>query len=253
MKKEKFIAIATQKGGIGKTTVSVLLASYLHYVKGYNVAVIDCDYPQHSVMDIRSREQKLISENEYFRALALNHFKSLGKCAYPIIDCDPTEAVEAARKLIEEEEIKPDIVLFDIPGSVRSSGVLNTLSQMDYIFTPISADRLVIESSIQFVSMFNENLITTGLAKTKKIMLYWTMVDKREKSELYDVFERIFEEMGISIFNTLLPDSKRFRRDLSENRKTIFRSTIFPIDKSLRKGSALPEFADEICEIINIQ
>ncbi len=251
MKKEKFIAIATQKGGIGKTTVSVLLASYLHYVKGYNVAVIDCDYPQHSVMDIRSREQKLISENEYFRGLALNHFKSLGKCAYPIIDCDPTEAVEAARKLIEEEEIKPDIVLFDIPGSVRSSGVLNTLSQMDYIFTPISADRLVIESSIQFVSMFNENLITTGLAKTKKIMLYWTMVDKREKSELYDVFERIFEEMGISIFNTLLPDSKRFRRDLSENRKTIFRSTIFPIDKSLRKGSAIPEFADEICEIIN--
>ncbi len=251
MKKEKFIAIATQKGGIGKTSVTVLLASYLHYVRGYNVAVVDCDYPQHSIMDIRSREQKLISENDYFRSVALNHFKSLGKCAYPIIDCDPTEAIEAAQKLIEEEEVKPDIILFDIPGSVRSSGVLSTLSQMDYIFTPISADRLVVESAIQFVSMFNENLITTGLAKTKEIMLYWTMVDKREKSDLYEVYDKVFEEMGVSILKTILPDSKRFRRDLSENRKTIFRSTIFPIERSLRKGSAIPEFADEICKIIN--
>lgn len=250
MKKEKFIAIATQKGGVGKTSVTVLLASYLHYVKGYNVAVVDCDYPQHSVMDIRSREQKLISENEHFRTVALNHFKSLGKCAYPIIECDPTEAVEAAQKLVEAEDVKPDIVLFDMPGSVRSSGVLNTLSQMDYIFTPISADRLVVESAIQFVSMFNENLITTGLAKTKEIMLYWTMVDKREKSDLYEVFAKVFEQMGISVLQTILPDSKRFRRDLSEHRKTIFRSTIFPIERSLRRGSAIPEFSDEICKII---
>ncbi len=253
MKRERFVAIATQKGGIGKTTVTVLLASYLHYVKGYNVAVIDCDYPQHSIMDIRSREQRLINGNDYFRALALNHFKALGKYAYPIIECDPTEAIETARKLIEEEDVKPDVVLFDIPGSVRSDGVVKTLSKMDFIFTPISADRLVIESAIQFATMFRENLITTGLAKTKDIMLYWTMVDKREKSDLYEAFEKVFEEMGLSTLKTILPDSKRFRRDISENRKTIFRSTIFPIDKSLRKGSALPEFADEICEIINIQ
>ena len=41
MDKEIFIAFATQKGGIGKTTLTVLTASYLHYVKGYNVAVVD--------------------------------------------------------------------------------------------------------------------------------------------------------------------------------------------------------------------
>lgn len=46
MDKEIFIAFATQKGGIGKTTLTVLTASYLHYVKGYNVAVVDCDAPQ---------------------------------------------------------------------------------------------------------------------------------------------------------------------------------------------------------------
>lgn len=43
--KTKFVAFSTQKGGAGKNTLTVLAASYLHYVKGFNVAVIDCDYP----------------------------------------------------------------------------------------------------------------------------------------------------------------------------------------------------------------
>ena len=36
MKKATYVAISTQKGGAGKTTLTVLVASYLHYVKGYN-------------------------------------------------------------------------------------------------------------------------------------------------------------------------------------------------------------------------
>ena len=54
MKKEpKYIAFSTQKGGAGKTTLTVLVASYLHYVMDYNVAVVDCDYPQHSIVEMR--------------------------------------------------------------------------------------------------------------------------------------------------------------------------------------------------------
>ena len=56
-KKPVFIAFSTQKGGVGKTTFTVLAASYLHYLKGYNVAVVDCDYPQHSINMMRNRDQ----------------------------------------------------------------------------------------------------------------------------------------------------------------------------------------------------
>ena len=49
MKETKYVAFSTQKGGAGKTTLTVLVASYLHYVKGYDVAVIDCDFPQYSI------------------------------------------------------------------------------------------------------------------------------------------------------------------------------------------------------------
>ena len=45
MNKTTFVAFSTQKGGAGKTTLTVLMASYLHYVKGINVGVIDCDFP----------------------------------------------------------------------------------------------------------------------------------------------------------------------------------------------------------------
>lgn len=37
MKKETlYVAFSTQKGGVGKTTFTVLVASYLYYLKGYN-------------------------------------------------------------------------------------------------------------------------------------------------------------------------------------------------------------------------
>ena len=35
------VALSNQKGGVGKSAFTVLLASYYHYVKKLNVAVID--------------------------------------------------------------------------------------------------------------------------------------------------------------------------------------------------------------------
>jgi hypothetical protein len=38
-KETLFIAFSTQKGGVGKTTLTVLTASYLHYVKGLSLYI----------------------------------------------------------------------------------------------------------------------------------------------------------------------------------------------------------------------
>ena len=48
-KKTLKISFSTQKGGVGKSTMTTLLASVLHYRLGYNVLVLDCDFPQHSL------------------------------------------------------------------------------------------------------------------------------------------------------------------------------------------------------------
>jgi len=71
MKKETlYVAFSTQKGGVGKTTFTVLVASYLYYLKGYNVAVVDCDYPQHSISAMRKRDAEQVNGDEYYKQLS---------------------------------------------------------------------------------------------------------------------------------------------------------------------------------------
>ena len=253
MSKEIFVAFATQKGGIGKSTVTALAASYLHNVKGYNVAVVDCDDPQHSIHGLREHETALIGGSIYFKALACDHFRKIKKNAYPVIKSNAVNALDDAERMIAAEVMKPDVVFFDMPGTLRSNGVIKTLSQMDYIFTPLSADRFVVESTLKFVTMFRDRLMTTGQAKTKGLYLFWTMVDGRERNDLYGIYEEVIAEMGFPVLSTRLPDSKKFRRDLSEERRSVFRSTIFPMDTALLKGSGIREFSEEISDIIRPQ
>ena len=63
------VAISNQKGGVGKSALTVVLASYLHYEKDLNVAIIDCDSPQHSLVRMRERDKKAISASPYHQQL----------------------------------------------------------------------------------------------------------------------------------------------------------------------------------------
>ncbi len=246
--KTKCVAFSTQKGGAGKTTMTVLIASYLQYVRGFNVAIVDCDFPQHSITEMRKRDVEMTLHSEYYKQLAYTQITRTQKKGYIILESKPEYALEEAQKL-EHEEL--DFIFFDLPGTVNSPGVLKTLSKMDYIFSPIAADRVVLESTLRFVVNINENLITTGRSDIKGLYLFWNMVDGREKSELYKIYERVIDELGLTVLKTFIPDSKRFRRELPTSGKAIFRSTLFPPDKSLIKGSSLEELTDEIIKIIH--
>lgn len=100
MKKETlFVAFSTQKGGVGKTTFTVLVASYLYYLKGYNVAVVDCDYPQHSISAMRKRDGEQVNNDANYKVLAFNQFKTLGKKAYPVLCSTPEAAISTAEDI----------------------------------------------------------------------------------------------------------------------------------------------------------
>jgi cellulose biosynthesis protein BcsQ len=253
MKKETFfVAFSTQKGGVGKTTFTVLAASYLHYLKGYTVAVIDCDYPQYSIHAMRKRDTQQVETDEYYKLLAYNQFKQLNKKAYPIICSTPDKAIETANAFLASSEIKVDIVFFDLPGTVHSVGVLQSLATMDYIFTPIIADRMVLESTLTFAFSVNDLLVGNNLIRLKALHLFWNQVDGREKTELYELYEKTIHEFGLPLLHTFIPDTKRYNKELSGERKAIFRSTLFPADKRLLKGSNLEELLIEIAHIIHL-
>ena len=249
MKKETlFVAFSTQKGGVGKTTLTVLAASYLHYARGYNVAVLDCDYPQQSIADMRGRDVEQVMNDSHYKKMAHAQFTSLGKNAYTVEGCALPDAVSRAERLQREEDL--DFIFFDLPGTMNAAGVLKTLACMDYVFVPISADRVVLESTLQYATTIHDNLITTGKTGIKGLFLVWNMVDGREKSELYHAYDNAIEELGLEVMKTVVPDSKRFRRELSETHRAVFRSTLFPVDKSMLKGSNIEELVNEIIETV---
>ena len=253
MKKETlFVAFSTQKGGVGKTTFTVLAASYLYYLKGYNVAVLDCDFPQYSINAMRKRDTQQIEMDDYYKLMAYNQFKRLNKKAYPIICCSPEDAIASANNFLASSEVKFDVVFFDLPGTVNSVGVLQSLANMDYIFTPIIADRLVLESCLSFALSVNELLVNNTSLRLKELHLFWNQVDGREKTDLYEIYEKSIHEFGLPLLRTFIPDTKRYNKELSGNRKPVFRSTLFPADKRLIKGSHLEELLIEIAYIVKL-
>ena len=142
----KFVAFSTQKGGAGKTTLTVLAASYLYYQKGLKILVVDCDYPQYSIEEMRQRDKDLIECSPRFKKLFSDNLRQTKLTPYPLLTAKPEEAMQKVRDIIEAgNEI--DIVFFDLPGTVNNRGVVNILNCMDTVIVPIAADKVILESS----------------------------------------------------------------------------------------------------------
>ena len=255
MKKEKelLVAIASQKGGVGKSVFTVLLASVLHYRKGMRVAVVDCDSPQHSVALMRERDMESVMKNDGLKVNLYRQYERIRKPAYPVIKSDPEKAVEDLRRYMDEKGETFDIVLFDLPGTLRSEGVVHTVSAMDYIFVPLKADNIVMQSSLQFAKVLEEELIAKGNCNLKGIRLFWNMVDRRGRKDLYDAWNRVIHRMGLRLLSSHIPNTLRYNREADTVCKGVFRSTLFPPDPRQEKGSGLPELVEEICPAIGLE
>src|SRR5690349_21398918 len=112
------IAVANTKGGVGKTTVSVHLAAWLHE-KGYSVILADCDTQRSSSEWVRQAVPKV-------RALRLE---------------DPDEVLNELPKLRDEA----DFIVADGPGSqTEMSRAL--LLRADFAVVPCKASMLEVRA-----------------------------------------------------------------------------------------------------------
>lgn len=62
------VTIYNEKGGVGKTTITALLASYLAYAKGKRVCILDFDYPSYHFMEMRRSELSILKNPPWSRA-----------------------------------------------------------------------------------------------------------------------------------------------------------------------------------------
>jgi cellulose biosynthesis protein BcsQ len=267
-----YMSFATQKGGAGKTPFTVLVASWLHYRMGYNVAVIDCDYPQNSLAGIRKRDVDCIVSNEDYKKMAMEQFSALKKKAYPVVGCDVQRALKWVTSGSEEvidaaiAEMKfandLDVVLFDIPGTVNQSevvdaetkkrqGVLSLVACMDYIFCPMRSDRTAVESTLQFIQGVRGQIIEKNVGALQQFYLFWTEVDGREKTRIYDIVEATAKRFNFPFLVTRIPYMLRFKKEMIDT-YDIFKSTLFPAKASLAKEAKMDVFIGEICKLIDL-
>ena len=123
---------------------------------------------------------------------------------------------------------------------------------MDYIFTPITADRVVLESSLSFAYTVSNLLIQDAAMRLKGLHLFWNQVDGREKTDLYGIYEKTIADLNLPVLKTFIPDTKRYKKELSTDRVAVFRSTLFPADRRMVKGSHLEELITEIGLLIKL-
>ena len=71
------------------------------------------------------------------------------------------------------------------------------------------------------------------------------------KTDLYSEYDNLIRSMGLSILTTTLPDTKKFRKEISDRNKAVFRSTLFPADLQLAKSTRLDVLIDEILTVIH--
>lgn len=247
------IAIASQKGGVGKSAFTVLVASILHYRKGYRVGVVDCDSPQHSIALMRERDIESVKQSDFLKVNLYRQHEQIQKLSYPVIKSDPENAVEELHRYMEEQDAVFDIVLFDLPGTLRSEGVIYTISSMDHIFVPLKADNIVMQSSLEFAEVVEEELIAKHNCNLKGVHLFWNMIDKRERKEVYESWNRVIRKANLKLLDSRIPDTKRYNKEISATQNSIFRSTLFPPDNRQEKGSGLSELMEEICRISGLE
>lgn len=107
----KIIVFANQKGGVGKTTLCILYANYLHE-QGYPLCVIDCDMQQ-TIFQTRQFDENNLMEEDDVIPYSVQAFSIK----------DPKDVA----KMIQKAKEIPGTVLIDAPGNIAQEGLVPIL------------------------------------------------------------------------------------------------------------------------------
>lgn len=234
MSTTNYISISSQKGGVGKTTINILAASAFHFLAKQKVAVIDCDYPQHSLKGLRDKELELLTSSPEKAA----EFMAMGHQAYPVESCQVKDALALAKEMDGEY----DLVFIDTPGTINVDGIIELWKQLDYIFMPLESDRLSVEATMTYARMLEHFIKGKPDSRLKECYAFWNKHIKSEKQDFYERTETLFAEESIPFLKSRLEHSVNYKKDA-------MRSTMFPLGNEFKRlgiSGLIKEMADII-------
>ena len=246
------ISFANQKGGIGKSTLTVLAASWLRYVRGLNVLVVVCDFPQNSINELREREKNAVVQNDAYKLLLQRQFERLQKKAYPVLRSTPENAENDVQIFLDSEPEPYDVILYDLPGTMYTKGVIYTISRLNYLFIPMRADRLVMQSTLNFAQTMYDKFIGNPATNIREAYLFWNMEDRREKTSIYTLYEKMLGTLDMKVYTSRIQMRSKFSRELADTDGTVYRSTLFRSDGVFIRESGIGSLMDEICMTLGV-
>ena len=250
-KNTRVIAVANQKGGVGKTTTVVNLAAALSKTR-HTVLVVDLDPQANATSSLGLVPQEgislypalmgeaevadMIQPSPYENLNVIPSEVNLAGCEIEIARRDDhLSVVKNVLQQIRDAQVF-DYILLDCPPSL---GVLMTasLAAADGIIVPMQAEYLALEglSTMQrLIRQYNES----GASNVKMNGILMTMVNQNT-TLAQDVIAEVREHFGDLVFQTMIPRNVRTSEAPSYGQPVVF------YDPSCRGAEAYRAFAKE--------
>ena len=254
----RIIAVANQKGGVGKTTTSVNLAACLAKL-GKKVLLVDIDPQGNSTgglgIDKRRCEKTvydcLINEEPMANVLIPTQYENLDVCPSNL-DLSGAE-IELISVMGRENRLKEslksvrdvyDYILIDTPPSLGLI-TINTLTAADSVLIPIQCEFYALEGVSQLVETIkrikkalNPSLFIQGIVMT--------MYDARTNLavQVVDEVKRFFPD---KVYKTIIPRNVRISEAPGFGRPVIY------YDAASKGAEAYMELADEVIETVETE
>lgn len=241
-------AFASPKGGVGKTTLTIITASYLHYKMDCRVAVVDCNHPIYPIGFFRNQEIKEIDRTPRFKEKLIDHFFEGNIKAYPIALATMQSALAAAQEL-EKQDPKLDLILFDMPNLMVVDNTSDLLSKMDFVIFPVTGCLLSAMTTSTYAQTLHEQVITTGKGNIKSIHLLRTMINGWQQRNPDFNNTMLADRAGATFLKTSIPYTEQSRAHIFEEDGDIGISTLLPAAPCCYKLMA-EELASEVHQII---